>query len=64
MTIIAHVYNSKEDYNDGTFCNVYTFDTNDLNDYDDFLDLLLMCLKKKKYIVVFSEDIKGAGKNG
>ena len=64
MTIIAHVYNSKEDYNDGTFCNVYTFDTNDLNDYDDFLDLLLMCMKKKKYIVVFSEDLKGAGKNG
>ena len=64
MTIIVHVYNSKEDYNDGTFCNVYTFDTNDLNDYDDFLDLLLMGMKKKKYIVVFSEDLKGAGKNG
>lgn len=55
MTVKVEVFNSKEDYNDGLYCNEYSFDTNDLNDYDDFLDLLLFCLMKKKHIVVFGE---------
>lgn len=56
MKIGACVYNNKDDYNDGLYCNEYSFDCHETDDFSEFLNLLTMCLKNEKYIVLFSEE--------
>lgn len=56
MTISVCVYDNKDDYYDGLYCNEYTFDSSNPDDYSDFLNFISMCLKKGKYIVLFCEE--------
>lgn len=59
MTIGVSVYDNKDDYNDGLFCNEFSFDGSDTDDYSDFLNLITMCLKKGKYLVLYNEEARG-----
>lgn len=56
MKVGVCIYNDKESYKDGQFCNEYMFDNSIPDEYSHFLNLIEMCLRKCKYIVLFQED--------
>lgn len=52
MEVKLDIFNGAEEYHENLFCNEYSFNTDNVNEYDDFLDLLMMCLKQEKVIVI------------
>lgn len=52
MEVKLDIFNGAEEYHENLYCNEYSFNTDNVNEFDDFLDLLMMCLKQEKVMVI------------